>query len=451
MYKNSYFLKEIRQSNIEHKISAVNGTFFGIFTAMIAFLLHIAVLQLDGTVFADTFPYLLHKDFFAPLYIYEKTFILFCIVYYLVRFEHIALAEIRSNRWYLLVKMGYNPKILVTVKLFAQFSLLLYAFLIGYLATLGVALLSNCAYSSEYLPALFLSGVIGIALLCSLTTALSVLNRFRSVLYSRWCIVLAESAFILLSDLTGYRNALSSKTFIAEHGMFAPFSMSASVYFVLIMVCIAALYVVSLYNAKNIAMYYDEPLENTDFSLPAGRVLARIDHKTGVFYIFRKSRFKVRSIVFNIVIIVLLCAFVLFSLGLNIFYYCNRNGKFVKIDDYIFALSDKTLEPADFDELLIYKNDFLIFKTADVDDSIDEGKTVLIENDGKLEIKQYSTELQNTHILGELRAVSRWLGAAVLLVSNTEGKTLFLVLPLLALLLFGGIRKLLAKKPVPIE
>jgi hypothetical protein len=348
MYKNSYFIKEIRQSNIENRLSLRNSLFFGVFTALISYLLHIAFLNLKGTVIAQIFPYLIQEDCFSPVYTYIRVFTLFCILYFLLFYEHISLAEIRSNRWYLLAKMGYNIKMMVTVKTFVQYIFLLLTYFIGFAGTLGAAVLSNKTFSYEYLPALFLAGVVEIAFVCSLSAVLSLLNRFKSDFYSRCYIVFAEAGLLILSEFTGYRSALSSKSFIAEHGMFSPFSVSVSIYFVVVLAFIVLFTIVSIYKSKSIAMYYDEPLENTNFSLPAGRVLVRLDHRNGMFNIFHKSRIKIRSLVFNIVFILFLCSVVLFSFLLNLFRYYTHEYETVRIGEKIYCMSDKTIQKGGF-------------------------------------------------------------------------------------------------------
>jgi len=447
---NSYFYKEIRQSNIERRIGVVNGAFFGVFAAMIAFLAHMAALRLNDTVFAAFYPDLIAKDCFAPLYIYIKVFAFLSVVYVLISYEHIVLGEIKSNRWYLLAKMGYSTKMMVSVKLLVQMILLLYAFIIGFVGTVGMATLLGYSFANVYLPALFLAGVVEIAFLCALTTALSVLYRFRSAFFTRWCITLTEAALIPLSDLTGYREALSSKSFIVKNGPFAPFSPSVSVYFVILLALIAVLYAASLFNAKTIAMYYDEPLENTDFTLPAGRVLARLDHRNGMFYLFRRKSKSLAAAV-HMLIVVLVASIALFTIVLNLFYYRYRNNTVVKVGDTIYFLSDREIVSGHLDDPHIYKNDFLVFKAESDAEQIDDGKIVLIQNGDKLEAVPYAADLKDAEILGKLDSVSRWTGALVLMVCNTEGIILFLVLPLLTLLFFGSIKKLLEKKPVPIE
>jgi hypothetical protein len=451
LYKNSYLYKEIRQSNIENRISIRNGVFFGVFTALIAYFFHMCIMHLTDTVFADSFPYLLKEDFFSPVYTYMRTSVVFCVLYFVVLYDNISLSEIRSNRWYLLAKMGYNTKMMVTVKTLAQFFALLFTYFIGFAVSLGIAYLSNYAFSIEYLPALFLCGVVEIAFLCFLTTALSLLYRFRTVFYSRCSIILSEALLITLSELTGFRQALSSQSFISEHGMLSPFSPTVSVYFISVLVFIAVLTTVSLHNAKVIAKYYDEPLENTDFTLPAGRVLARLDHRTGKFYVFRKNTIKIHSVVFGTVFIAFLSTVVIASLVLNLFYFYNKKRNIIQINEQIYFMSDSEVKTEFSEKPLAYTNDLLIFKAVDSKDSIINGIPVLIKTDVTLEVQPYSDRLQDADIRGELYAVSRWIGALVLLANNTEGRIIFLVLPLLMLFLYKKIRKLLMRKIVFIE
>lgn len=340
---------------------------------------------------------------------------------------------------------------MVTVKTLVQFFPLLLTFTVGFLSTLGTAVLLNNSFTYEALPVLFLAGVVEIAFLCSLSTALSLLNKFKSVFYSRCCILLAEAGLVILSELTGYRSAISSQSFIAEHGMLSPFLISVSIYFVVVLVFIVVLTVISLYNAKTIAMYYDEPLENTDFTLPAGRVLARLDHRTGMFYIFRKSRFKIRSLVFNIVFVLFLISVVLFTFSLNLFQYCNNAGITAQIGNFVYYMSDTAIQPGNSAEPVVNVNDFLVFHAVDRNAEIAEGKPVLVKSDKGMEVLPFSTQVDEADILGELDSVNRWLGAAVLLVNCTEGRVLFFVLPLLTLLLYKNIRKLLVREPVSIE
>lgn len=427
IYNNSYFNKEIQRAYIDNRISTKWRLFFGVLLGLTAIGVHFIFLSLSETFLALNLSYLTYKSCFSVLLLYTNLSLIFFLLYYITFSKYAMLSEIRSNKWYLLVKMGYNPISMVFTKIFARFFALAIIYSIGFVIAflLSVIFEYNLLYHNISVLFIFMFGLIDIALLC-VAGAVSSFMAKKTSLY-RLLILIIMVLFFYIKRLTGFTNTITSKYFFEQNQAFSIFNHRVNTYFFLVAFFIILCLAFCLYRAKVITMYFKKP-HNLKLILPKNTKLARYDDRNKRYIILRHiSFYPAKRFALNTVVITSLIVLVIFALIMNIFNFfiiSDRENHF-EIGGNIPYISNITLEPE------IYKNDFLIFSS----DKNIKNDIVISKNNNRLAIKK-SKDASTDAIIGTLIYKSRGLGALFVLCNTVGGRIIFLLIPALILLFY---------------
>ncbi len=466
IYKNSYFNKEMRQAYIENRISHKRKLAFGAFLGLITFALHFVLQTLVQSVLSDTVPYIMQTTYFSTVYTYISVSFFMYILYFIIYYEYLSFAEIRKNRWYLLVKMSYNAKNMIFTKIIALFFSFTFIYTIGFAVTVIMTVFLKYPFTYGYLMTLYVAGIIDIAVINIVGATISLFTNQTS--NGRYFLLFSAIVLYLLKIITGYHSIITSPNLILTERFSMPFSPSVSPYFTIAVGLILLCCVFCFFRAKDTAKYYSLPFENYDLDLPAGKRLARIDDNNGKFYMLgNKDLARIRSRIFDGVVtaflIVLVCAAVAFNIFI-ILISTSQPGKEVTIRGVIpYVFKSETMKP------LIEINDLAYFTRVDEQEKISVDSVVLFKEKNEvyiqrvIEIKddkyivdidyypQAATrgsmikELERTQIYGVYSHRNRWLGALILFANTIAGRIVFLFVPVIVLFFYKPLRRFFQK------
>ncbi|NLA26201.1 MAG: S26 family signal peptidase [Firmicutes bacterium] len=453
IYKSSYFSKELRQAYVETMASAKRKAAFALFIGFISFALFFAAQSLRESVLYDTFPEIMQPSYFSTIYIYIHVALVLNALYYIIYYDSLFFYEIRRNSWYLLVKMGYNPAIMIFSKLTALLLSTAIVYSLGFLFILFLTYLLKFTPVYAYFPTLYLVGLIDLIVISVLAMMMS--PFVKRAAGGRYFIFFSVIALFFLKIELGYYSVLSNrvamqsiqKLFDLQSSTFPP--VAAAIVLISVLICVA--------KAHNISQYYNLPDDHYDRVLPGSPPVVLLDSKTGrrkpVGTGEKEAR---RRKIFDVAVTSFLILFILATLSLNImilFINASTLGKEVSIQGTIpYIFKSSTMEP----EIML--NDLAYFEKFEGDEEIGVGQIILFEEghvifvervtakEGELyqvDIDNYPPlsqpeamvkEVKKEAILGLYSGKNRWLGALILFANTIFGRLLFLLIP--AIILF---------------
>lgn len=427
---------------------------FGVFIGLFCFAVHFMLQTVYESVLTDVVPELMNQSYFTVEYTYTIVAVIFFVVYFIVFYQYLTFAEIHKNRWYMLVKMGYDPLTMILAKLAARLYSVFFMYTLGFLVSVGLTAFLKYILVVEYLITLYLSGLFDILIIVFITMALSLYIRTET--NARYVTAGSFLLIVLIKVTSGYYSIVSNRQMMTTVSNLFDFrkSLYLPVMGSVVLICLFA----CIFRAGSIAKYYtasrqqEENIEIQDFRTN------KIKSRT-----VRQSGRAVKAI--NVVLNTALIIFVVLSLAVNVLVLAvsvatpQTEVAISGVIPYVFQSG--TMEPA------IMKNDLAFFNKIDVQYPINTGDVVLFKEDNTVyvervlaksgdtltvDIDKYpplsekgslKKDIQRPVVYGVYSSRNRWLGALILFLNSIFGRVLFLFIPSILIFFNKPIKKFL--------
>ncbi len=445
IYRDSFLKKEMRhaQSNTGFRRRLAVGLFLGLFS----FAVYFALQTLQESVVSEAAPQIMQKSFFSTITIYLYVSFAFLTGYLMVWFDRLFFSEIRRNAWYLLIKMGYRPYLMIFSKLTAQGVTVLMMYIWGFAAISVLTVFIKAPFVYAYMPSLFAAGLVDLMLITVFCMVASLFVKHAD--NARYLIILMAVLILILKWALGMSEVISDRAVMQSLRSFLRGSayLPAAAGFILLGLTVCVI------RARNLSKYV-----NTDSDKKVqtdGVSLGYADEKTGQLRPVKAREARRRRPV-DIIVTSLLILFIGGALMLNVFIILIGTatpGSEVTIRGVIpYIFRSDTMEPSLMLNDLVYfkridkayllkENDIVLFKFQDavyverITDMAGDELTVDIDaypagSEPGAMVKTVSRET----VYGVCSGRNRWLGALILFANTIIGRIIFLLVP--AVLLF---------------
>lgn len=447
IYNNNFFTKELKLGYIENDTSKKRQLGFGVFLGLCAFAFYFLLQTLENTIVADVAPELMYTSYFSILYIYVNLTVFFYVIYLLVYYEYLTFAEIIRNRWYTLVKMGYNPISMILTKISTRLLSIIFVYTLGFIVTVVLTSFLKFPFVGSYLVSLYVVGLIDMILITIVIMTISLFIK-NSIMARQISFAVAILVFAI-KNLSGYFAIISDRELMKS--IWSIFDFSKSLYLVLVVGVLIACLVVSIIKAKSISKYYNFPYYKNNLKISKDIDIVICEDgkdkwKKSDDYIVRKEGNKI-----NVLINTILFTIIAISILINSFILLvslSSADKEITIFGYIpYVFQSETMEPQ------IKFNDLAFFSEIDQNKEIKVDDVVLYERENIIGVSRvreinegsylvdidnygdsskggtYKETIQREDIYGMYASRSRWLGALILFANSTIGRVLFLLIP----------------------
>ncbi len=453
LYIKSYFKKELQQTYVESHLGNLKKIAYALFLGLFSFAVYFLLQTLAESVLTDIIPHIMQNSYFSTLYLYISMAFSGFVFYFIVNYDAMSFAEIRKNRWYMLIKMGYRPFPMIFSKLLALILSLFYVYTAGFVFTVLLTVFLKFTFIFGYLPSLYLTGLVDLMVISMAFLAVSLLVKSTSL--GRYLLVGAAVAQSVLKVLLGYHTVITNR--VAMQNFLVLFDFHQSLYLPVVVLIVLICFVICIIRAKTLAQCYSLPYDTYGYTLPEdAKVVKFIGKKRKPVSLDTGDIAARRSKIFSAVTTGALILLIFVSLAFNVFIILMSTaqpGKEAVIGGKVpYIFQSDTMEPT------IMENDLAFFDKIDVQQTVDVGDIVLftdqstvyvervIKNDGdvfEVDIDYYPAMAQQdamiktverSNIYGIFSYTNRWLGAMILFANSIFGRLLLLVVP--AFLLF---------------
>ena len=463
IYRSSYFRKESRQAYIDNAVGFRRKTSLALFMGLVAFAVFFVLQTLTESVISEAAPEIMQPSFFSTIYIYIHIALVGVAVYYIVFCEWLFFSEIRRNAWYMLIQLRYRPVGMIAGKLTALLYSVFVIYSAGFALTALLTVFLKYTLVSEYLPSLYLAGLMDVFVLTALCAAASLLAKKTPD--ARLLIAGAAVLVMLMKVFAGAYDVLRNRVTMQDiHNLIDP---QRSWYFVFTAVVFTAALSGSALYARRLAQLYSRPVYKEN-GLPEGVFVARIDARTGKRMDSGKGALSAKGRrLLNAAVTALLALFVLAALAFNVLIILISTatpGNEVTIRGTIpYIFQSDTMQPD------IMVNDLAFFRKVDAQAPLEEGQIVLFKDNNIVYVERITQRLTGAVVVdighypagtqpgGMVKRVpreavygvysgrSRWLGALILFANTIFGRIFFLLIPAVLLFFRGRIGALVRK------
>ena len=465
LYNTNFIRKEFRNSYTQQSFSYKRQVSLGVFLGLLTFALYFSLLTLKESVINTAAPYLLLSSYFSTLYIYLFVSMLFNVWLYIANYEYMTLLEVRENRWYALVQLGYSPMLLITSKIIARILAQMSIYTVGYLATLFLTSFLKFPLVTGYLFSMYLMGLLDVVLLAVLSLTMSLF--VRDMFNARYMVGFTALCVIGFKLISNYYAILSDRTLMND--LTNMFDSTQTIYMIVVGAIIVVCIVICLVQGIFLARTYNRPLPRTLPLLkqkPEGTVVVgmAVHHKGKNQPVLEAQttpggeikRFNLPGLISSIFVIVAIAAMLLVNVVVLAFGYASPD-KETSINGIIpYVFQSHTMEPD------IMYNDVAFFRKIDMLESLEIGDILLYkdiadtvnvgiltgfvvdeetnERTGELEtdIIYYADEryrgmaaqtVDREGVYGVHTGNNRWFGAIVLFANTIIGRLVLLLIP----------------------
>ena len=252
LYNTSFIRKEFRNAYTQQSFSYRRQVSLGVFLGLLTFALYFSLQTLKDSVINTAAPYLLLPSFFSTLYIYLFVSLLFNVWLYIANYEYMTLLEVRQNRWYALVQLGYNPMLLIASKIIARILAQLGIYSVGYVTTMFLTSFLKYPMVPGYLLTLYLMGMLDVVLLAMLSLTISLF--IRDMYNARYMVGIVALCVIIFKLISQYFTILSDRVLMGD--LSNMFDTTQTIYMVAVGVIIIACAVVCMVRGIYLARIY---------------------------------------------------------------------------------------------------------------------------------------------------------------------------------------------------
>jgi hypothetical protein len=463
IYKSSYFGKELRQAYIENRISTKRKVAFALFLGLLSFAVHFVLQTLTESVLSDAVPEMMQQSYFSTVFVYICIALFMNVMYFLFYYDYLFFAEIRKNRWYLLVKMAYKPVSMIFSKLCALTFSLITVYTVGFFMTLALTVFLKYSFIYQYLPALYLAGLINLILISMISIAGSLYIKHGT--NARYFIFFSAVFVVVLEVVTGYYGLISNRILMQDLSNLFDFSITPflPIAAAIVLVCVAICFL----RARFVAKYYSVFNGSRGYVLPEDAKVVRVDDAGKVRELDNRNRERLRGKIVDAVVTMFLVIFIFAALAFNVFIIListSQPGKEVTIRGVIpYIFKSDTMEP----EIMV--NDLAYFRRINEAEEVNVGDIVLFKqesvvyvervkskSDGRFEVDidyyppmsqpdSMKKTVDRAQIYGLYIRSDRWLGALILFANTIFGRLVFLLVPAFLLFFYKPIKNLYNK------
>lgn len=453
IYRNSYFSKELRQAYIENTIGVKRKLTFAFFLGLFSFIVHFILQIMTESVVADAVPYLMQESYFSTVYTYIAVAFFLYVLYYIVFYEYLSFEELRKNRWYLLVKLGYQPLNMILAKLAAALYSIFTIYSIGFVLIIVLTVFLKYYFVYAYLPSLYLVGLIDLIVVTVIAMTLSLYIRNKTT--ARYAVCFSALALLVPRVALGYHALVTDRILMQDPALL--FDFSRSLYLPVMALVVLLCLTVCVLRARNVAKYYSVPYDLYGYVLSETETVVRINERSGkAVGLVKKDSAGRRGRILDLSVVSFLTVFICGALAFNLFIILNsavQPGKEVTIRGTIpYVFKSDTMEPT------IMENDLAYFKRIDAQTEPEIGDIVLFMDKNVVYVERVTARedsrlvvdidyyppmsqvgamektVDSSAVYGIYTHSSRWLGALILFANTILGRLVFLLLP--AILLF---------------
>lgn len=460
IYKSSFFSKELKQGYLENSASKRNHIGFGVFLGLMAFSIYFFAETLERSVVKDVAAQLMYESYFSTLYIFINISSICYAIYLIVYYEYLSFIEIIRNRWYTLVKMGYDSTSMIIIKIIGRIISIGVIYTVGFLSTIILTAFLKFPFIIEYMPSLYIAGFIDLILLTIITMIISLIIKNSNT--SRYIIMASCLIIFLVKWATGFTAIVADRELMKN--VLNLFDIDKS-YFILIAIVISTIMmIIGVIRAKNIAKYYNFPYYKNDIGISDDIEIVIVEEDGGEAkksndYRLRKENKSINAIFTTILAIVLIVS--IFVNGIILLISVSSKDKEVTMFGYIpYIFMAETMEPSImYNDLVFFKriddekqlnvNDIILYdKSKGEDAQIARVKKIKDDNNLIVDIDKYPEgsdaggkleTIEKKDIYGVYVDRSRWLGAIILFANSTFGRLLFLIIPTILIFFYKEI------------
>lgn len=440
----------MKESYFEHSISVRKRLGYALFLALISFGVHFVILTLARSVLIDVVPKYMNPSYYSVLSAYIDISYIFYVVYLAANYQFLTFAEIKSNKWYILMKFGFSPVQMIFTKLYAR---LITAFIVygtGYLITLFLTSFLKYPFVLEYILPLFILGLLDIIFIITITMTSSM--YLKKGILSDYAMAVSVFFLVVLKFFLHYYTTINDRSKFDSIQVLAYFSEYIVILTSIIMACIIIIFIRAKINAKY--YYFSFYTKDLDFSdnvkIIMGAGTKALKKKTSEYEV--KIRTRIVSRLLNAVLTILISIFILFNIIVLLISLSTQSQEitFLKVIPYVFK--SETMQPA------IMYNDLAFFHKIDLSEPLNSSDIVLYKaheevNIARIQLFQaekivvdidnyppqnetfiFREALNRNQIYGKYLGRSRWLGVLILFANTTFGRLFLLLIP--SILLF---------------
>jgi signal peptidase I len=466
IYKDSFFAKEMKQAHIDKSAGKRQQIRFGLFLAVGSFAVYFVLQTLTKSVLTDAVPQFMLPSYFSTLSVYIS-FVYVCMaVYFLVNYRYLTFAEIRLNRWYMLVNMGFNPLTMILEKLAARAASILMVYSIGFLTTVLLTTFLKYPLVTDYMFGMYIAGFADLVLIAMVTMAASLFLRVQST--AKYVVAAMACALFIVKVVSGYNGVVTDRALMGN--IVNLFTLSRSWYMVFAAALLAACLVLTVVYARKYARKYSFSFYRKDLDYPSdvNIVVKKGDsfkdvNKAAYTARMQKTLLDTAAGAVMACVIIALLAFNALVLVLSMSAPGKEAAVFGTIpyifqsdtmqpvlmnNDLIFFKKLEPSDPAKVDDIVIYKsNDQVgISRIKKMDKGAITVNVDYYNPNG--EADEFLEEITRGDIYGRYEGRSRWLGALILLANSVFGRLAFMLVPVLLIFyykpiigFFGKLRK----------
>ncbi len=445
IYSNSFFKKELKEVYFNRDISIRYRINYALFIALLSFGGYLLLATLDRSILAELAPRYFDKSYFSILSVYADASYLFFIIYLAVNYRDITFAEIKENKWYILMKFGFDPVKMIFDKLYARLFTVIIIYGAGFFIVSILATILKYPFVFSYFIPLFILGLTDMifVLLVTMTSSLF----FSKGILSDYAMAGSVLFLFLIKGFFGYYQILNDKSnFIGLNVLYNFIEYFFTLGLIGVLCILAIIIGVKVKSKYYHFSFYVKDLDFSDeFKIVFGpnaksknRYLKEYDVKT---------RIKISSGLTNSVLVIIISVFILFNVFILLITISSRGKEPAVFDIIPYVFQSETLEPA------IMFNDMAFFELINSKDSVDIGDIVLYESGPEeyvARIKEFAADsiivdidnypagndtriyrktINRNQIYGRFVGRSRWLGVLVLFSNTSLGRIFLLLVP----------------------
>lgn len=452
IYNDSFLKREFKETYFEHSMSIRKRLEYALFLALISFGVHFILLTLTKSVLSNTAPRYINQSYFSVISTYIDISYFFYVVYLTVSYNYLTFTEIKSNKWYILMKYGFNPIHMIFTKLYARLITAFSVYGTGFLLILFLTSFLKYPFVLEYILPLFILGLLDIVFIIVVTMTSSL--YLKKGLLLDYIVVLLVCLLAFLKYVLGYYSIIKDKSQFNSIGVLSHFLQYIVVLCLIIIVCIITIFIRAKINAKY--YYFSFYVKDLDFPDDVRIVMsanAKTSNRTVREYEVKTiSKTKIASKLINVLLITIITIFIIFNIVVMLISLSSQSQEISIMNIIPYVFQSETMQPT------IMYNDLAFFKKIDQSEPLISGDIVIYKareevNVGRIQMFQakkivvdidnypsqntsfvYREAISKNQIYGKYNGRSRWLGLLILFSNTTTGRLLLLLIP--SILLF---------------
>ena len=465
LYNTNFIRKEFRNSYTQQNFSYRRQVSLGVFLGLLTFALYFSLQTLKESVINNVAPYLLLPSFFSTLYIYLLVSLTFNVWLYIVNYEYMTLLEVRQNRWYALVQLGYSPTRLIASKIVARILAQLGTYTVGYIATVFLTSFLKFPLVTGYLFTMYLMGALDIVLLAMLSLAMSLF--IRDMYNARYMVGIIAVCVIGFKFISHYFAILSDRTLMND--LANMFDTTQTAYMAVVGAVIVLCVALCLVRGIQLARIYNRPLPRSlpllkhkpDGTVVVGITLSRRQKLKQILEAEATpsgngKKWNLPSVITSIFVVVSITAMVLMNIVVLAFGYASPeketsiNGVIpyvfqshtmepdIMFNDVAFFRKIDMLEPLHIGEILLFKDGTNSVGVGQLKEILTDPETNAPTGELKTDILYYADEryrgmaeqtVEREKVYGVHTGNNRWFGAIVLFANTIIGRLILLLIP----------------------